>query len=183
MGKRCKLNEIQSQKRILKRCITFVFEWCAFSRAFRPWRLWGSGGARCQQQATGASRGVDHNTTRAELRVMDHTSNHQSNFVILEISAPSQQGARSGFPTLSVGSIVPVGAQVCPYESNEPSSTLLRVIQPAQSRNSEIRPSSKRPKVRPQLCFRAHRMQIACEKWPCYYINRAQWFHPAQLPP
>ena len=93
------------------------------------------------------------------------------------------QGARSGFPTLSVGSIVPVGAQVCPYESNEPSSTLLRVIQPAQSRNSEIRPSSKRPKVRPQLCFRAHRMQIACEKWPCYYINRAQWFHPAQLPP
>jgi hypothetical protein len=43
-----------------------------------------------------------------------------------------EQGARSDFfSTLSVGPIVPVGAQVCPYESNEPSSTFLRVIQPA----------------------------------------------------
>ena len=35
-------------------------------------RLWGSGSARSQQLATGASRGLDHNTPRAELRVMGH---------------------------------------------------------------------------------------------------------------
>ena len=87
MGKRCKLNEIQSQKRISKRCITFVFVWCAFSRAFRPWRLWGTGGGTPPAPRRRFTRGFDERTNSSTARA-PHLINGPDNQNLLRSWVP-----------------------------------------------------------------------------------------------
>ena len=68
MGKRCKLNEIQRQKWILKRCITLVL----YGVRFRALSLRGLGSATPPALRRRFTRGLDERTRSAAVRAV-HT--------------------------------------------------------------------------------------------------------------